>query len=101
MYIQNKAGFSKKDSSNPGKLAYTDMLGNEMTDGEEEELPEETYFQKNASKKYKTKKDHEKLKKITEQKGFCTWCYAKDHKKDGCPKQKKDLESKWSGVVQQ
>ena len=42
----------------------------------------------------KPKKDYEKMRKIVEKKGYCTWCYSKDHKRDSCPKRKNYLETK-------
>ena len=97
-YIQNKTGFAKKDANNPVKLSYTDLLGNQLSD--EEEVPEETFLQQATNKKYKTKKEHDRLKKIAEKKGLCTWCYGKDHKRETCPKRKKDLEMKKRKVLE-
>ena len=62
---------------------------------DEDELPlEETFYQQTANSKFKSKKEHDKLKKIAERKGYCTWCYGTDHKRETCPKRKKDLENK-------
>ena len=98
-YIQNKTGFAKKDCNNLVKMTSTDILGNVISDDESEE-PDETFYQLNLNKKFKTKKDHEKLRKVAEKKGFCSWCYGKDHKREACSKRKKDLESKKRKVLE-
>ena len=99
-YIQNKTGFAKKDTNNRVKLSYTDMLENKMSDEDDDESNEETYFQQNSTKKFKSKKEHDKLKKIAEKKGFCNWCYGKDHKRENCTNCKKDLETKKKRVLE-
>ena len=99
-FVQNQTGFSKKES-NPVKLTQTDVFGNNISDQDSEEAEsEEVYFQKTVNKKFKSRKDFDRLRQIAERKGYCSWCYDKNHKKDACPKRKKDLENKKRKILE-
>ena len=60
-YVQDCTGFAKKEVNNLVKITNSDLLGNRMSDSNEDN--QETYFQYGE----------------VDRKKFCSWCNQKVH----------------------